>query len=91
MDAIATRIRVSALCLVHKGLHIPLQHNTSMNKLDLLQGLKCITLLSCDLFGLYTMLAFSIGFGGVLTFYFLFFFLAFCCGQQAAILMYTCA
>jgi hypothetical protein len=42
MDAIATRIRVSVLCLVHKDLHIPLQHDTSMNKLDLLQGLKCI-------------------------------------------------
>lgn len=40
MDAIATRIRVSALCLVHKDLHIPLQHDTSMSKLDLLQGLN---------------------------------------------------
>lgn len=91
MDAIATRIRVSALCLVHKDLHIPLQHNTSMNKLDLLQGLKCIAFLPCDLFGLYNMLAFTIGFGGVLTFCFLFFFLVFCSGQRAAILMYTCA
>jgi hypothetical protein len=45
-----------------------------MNKLDLLQGLKCIAFLLCDLFGLYTTLAFTIGFGGVLTFRFLFFF-----------------